>query len=107
MLIGLASVALRCFTMGMAIEPHSSHETTERDAPSDSGEPAKAMSLRMSAEQARELELVAQIDGIAMAEAVRRAIDAYVAERAADRDFQERSKRALAQHIEILKKFAG
>lgn len=84
--------------MLMPIEPRSSDETSE---------PAKAMSLRLSAEQARELELVAQIDGIAMAEVVRRAIQTYVAARATDRDFQERSKTALAQHIEILKRFAG
>jgi len=66
----------------------------------------KAMTLRLPAEQAEALEKVAEIDGISLTEAIRDAIDAHIAERAADETFQERLKDSMDRHQRILDRLA-
>jgi predicted DNA-binding protein len=66
----------------------------------------KAMSLRLQAEQAAELEAVARADEMPVSEAVREAIDAHIASRRADKDFQKRLKRRLEEDREVLERLA-
>lgn len=66
----------------------------------------KAMTLRLPLEQAEALEKVAEIDGVSVTEAIREAIDAHIAERAADVAFQERLKHSMERHQRILDRLA-
>ena len=65
---------------------------------------AKAMSLRLSAEMATELEAVARADDMPVSEAVREAIDKHIATRRADKDFQKRLKRRMEEDREVLER---
>jgi predicted transcriptional regulator len=65
--------------------------------------PAKAMTIRLSAEQAEELETVATVDNQPISEVIRAAIAEHITERKADVAFQdslreriERAQRMLA-----------
>lgn len=51
--------------------------------------PAKAMTIRLSAEQAEELETVASVDEQPVSEVIRAAISAHIAHRRQDQDFQQ------------------
>jgi predicted DNA-binding protein len=66
----------------------------------------KTMSLRLSSEQAEELEAVAQVDGVPIAESVRTAIAEHIAQRRADRAFQNRLQVSMERHRKILEKLA-
>lgn len=68
--------------------------------------PTKAMSLRLPEDLAADLAAVAATDEMPIAEAVREAIDKHIAERRADKGFQERLKTHLAQNREILERLA-
>jgi hypothetical protein len=59
---------------------------------------AKTMTVRLNDEQAQQLETVARVDGVPVAEAVRTAIEERIKERRADKDFQERRQRILEEH---------
>ena len=67
---------------------------------------ARTMTLRLSDEQARDLEAVARIDEIPVSEAVRQAIDERVAARRADADFQNRLRRMLEENKQALERLA-
>ncbi len=58
----------------------------------------KAMSLRLPEELAADLAAVAEADEMPVSEAVREAIDKHIAERRADKGFQERLKRRLEKN---------
>lgn len=66
----------------------------------------KAMTLRLPIEQAEALEKTAEIDGMSVTEAVREAIDAYIAGRTADETFQMRLKDSMLRHQRILDRLA-
>lgn len=66
----------------------------------------KAMSLRLSDDQAAELAAVARADDMPVSEAVRAAIDHHIAARRADKDFQKRLKRRLEEDREVLERLA-
>jgi predicted DNA-binding protein len=66
----------------------------------------KAMSLRLPEELAAELAAIAETDEMPISEAVREAIDKHIAERRADKGFQERLKKRLEQNREILERLA-
>ncbi len=66
----------------------------------------KAMTLRLPAQQAEELEAVAQIDDVPIAEAVRAAITAHIQARRGDEEFRARLKRALEEQRDILERLA-
>jgi predicted transcriptional regulator len=51
--------------------------------------PAKAMTIRLSADQADELETVASVDDQPVSEVIRAAISAHIAQRKQDEDFQQ------------------
>jgi predicted transcriptional regulator len=66
----------------------------------------RAISLRLPGEMAAALGLLARAEEIAPSEAVRQAIDHYLASRRSDHDFQERLKRRLAEDQEALERLA-
>ena len=66
----------------------------------------KAMTLRLSHEQAEALEAVAQTDGVPVAEAVRVAIKDHIERRWKDKAFQERLRTSLERNQAILEKLA-
>lgn len=57
--------------------------------------PPKAMTIRLSADQAEALETVASVDDVAVVEVIRAAIDEHVRARAADEEFQRNLKERL------------
>ena len=69
-------------------------------------EDIKTMSLRMQADQAGELETVARIDGVSVADAVRTAIESHIEARRADAEFQARLQRTLKEQRDILERLA-
>jgi hypothetical protein len=66
----------------------------------------KAMTLRLPAKQAKELETVAQIDQVPVSEAVRTAIETHIEARRQDKDFRERLRRMLEEQQDILERLA-
>jgi predicted transcriptional regulator len=68
---------------------------------------AKTMTLRLSDEQAANLEAMARVDEMPVSEAVRLAIDERIKARRADKEFQARIKRMLEEEREVLKRLAG
>ncbi len=62
----------------------------------------KAMTLRLTAEQADALEMVAEVDGVSMSEAVRDAIERHIDSRRADDGFQQRLAESMERHRRIL-----
>ena len=67
----------------------------------------KAMTLRLSDEQAAELEAVARIENVPVAEEVRRALAVYIAARRKDKAFQARLKASIERNEEILRRLAS
>lgn len=67
---------------------------------------SKAMTLRLPQEQAQELEAVAQVDGVPVAEAVRTAITEHIEARRRDKAFQQRLRASLDRNQHILEKLA-
>jgi hypothetical protein len=65
------------------------------------------MSLRLSEEQAVQLEAIARTDDMKISEAVRVAIDKHIEARRADKAFQARLKERLEKDREILERLAN
>jgi predicted transcriptional regulator len=65
--------------------------------------PAKAMTIRLSAEQAEELETVAAVDNQPISEVIRAAIAEHVAGRKSDSHFQD----GLRERIERAQRMLG
>ena len=61
----------------------------------------KAMTLRLEADRAAELEAVARADGISVSDAVREAITEHIERRRKDKAFQNRLRRMLEEDREI------
>ena len=66
----------------------------------------KAMTLRLPADQAAELEAVARGDGKAVSESVREAIGALIAERRKDKEFRARLRKMIEEDRAILDRLA-
>ncbi|MFY9488641.1 MAG: ribbon-helix-helix protein, CopG family [Solirubrobacterales bacterium] len=66
----------------------------------------KTMSLRLPAEQAKELEAVAAVDNIPVSEVVRDAIDALIESRRKDKAFKARLRRSIKENNDILERLA-
>jgi predicted transcriptional regulator len=65
--------------------------------------PVKAMTIRLSPEQAEELETIATVDELPVSEVVRAAIASHIAERRGDDDF----RRGLRERIERAQRLLG
>ncbi|MFY9265708.1 MAG: ribbon-helix-helix protein, CopG family [Solirubrobacterales bacterium] len=66
----------------------------------------KTMSLRLPAEQAKELEAVAAVDNMPVSEVVRDAIDALIETRRKDKAFKARLRRSIKENNDILERLA-
>jgi hypothetical protein len=66
----------------------------------------KAMTLRLSADQAREAEVVARADGVSVNQLVRTALAEKIAARRKNKDFQKRVRQILDEDREILERLA-
>ena len=64
--------------------------------------PAKAMTIRLSAEQAEQLEMVAAVDDQPVAEVIRAAIAEHVAVRRKNPDFQMSLRERIARAQSML-----
>jgi len=65
------------------------------------------MTVRLTADQAAELELVAATDGVSMAEAVRQAISGHIERRRKDKAFQSRLRASIDRNRRILEKLSS
>jgi predicted DNA-binding protein len=72
-----------------------------------SADKRKAMTLRLPEDQANALEAVAQVNGVTVAEEVRKAIQARIDALRADPDFQARLRDHLERNREVLKGLAS
>ena len=66
--------------------------------------PAKAMTIRLSAEQADELETVATVDNQPVSEVVRAAIAEHIEKRKRDEQFQDSLKDRISRAQQMLGK---
>jgi Ribbon-helix-helix protein, copG family len=66
----------------------------------------KTMTLRLSDEQAADLEAMARVDDVTVSEAVRVAIDERIASRRADKAFQARLRRMIEDNRRALERLA-
>jgi Arc/MetJ-type ribon-helix-helix transcriptional regulator len=66
----------------------------------------KAMTLRLPADQAAELEAVARADDKSVSETVREAIDALIDERRRDKEFRARIRAIIEEDRELLERLA-
>ncbi len=66
--------------------------------------PIKAMTIRLSADQADELEMVATIDNSPVSEVIRAAIAAHIQSRKKDRSFQDSLKNRIDRAQRLLRK---
>jgi hypothetical protein len=66
----------------------------------------RAYTVRLHEDQAEDLEAVAQVDGLSVAEEIRQAITERVAQRRADKAFQSRLREAIEQNRRALERLA-
>ena len=67
---------------------------------------AKGFTVRLEDEQAEELEAVAKVDGVSVAEEIRQAISARIDERRNDAEFRKRLKQSIEDNKRILERLA-
>jgi predicted transcriptional regulator len=67
----------------------------------------KAMTLRLPADKAAELEAIARADDKPVSETVREAIDKLIAERRSDKEFRARIRKMIEEDRELLERLAG
>jgi hypothetical protein len=65
------------------------------------------MTLRLNDEQAAELEAIARVENVPIAEEVRKALAEHIARRRRDRAFQARLKASMKRNQEILDRLAA
>ncbi|MFL5818595.1 MAG: ribbon-helix-helix protein, CopG family [Conexibacter sp.] len=66
----------------------------------------KTMTLRLSDELAADLEAMARVDDVPVSEAIRVAIDERIKGRRADKQFQARLRRLIAENQRALERLA-
>jgi hypothetical protein len=66
----------------------------------------KTMTLRLTDQQAADLEAMARVDGVSVSEAVRAAIDERIRARREDREFQARLRRLMIQNQRALERLS-
>ena len=67
----------------------------------------KNMTLRLSTEQADELEAVARAEGISVSDAVREAISEHIERKRKDNAFRDRLRTVMKRDREILERLGG
>jgi hypothetical protein len=68
--------------------------------------PTRARTLRLSADQADALDMIAVVDDLSINEEIRQAIDAHIEERRRDPAFQQRLTASIERNKEILERLA-
>lgn len=66
----------------------------------------KATTVRLTKQQAEDLEAVAQVDGISIAEEVREAIEEHISRKRKDEAFQQRLRASIERNSYILNRLA-
>lgn len=66
----------------------------------------KGFTVRLDDDQAEELEAVAKVDGVSVAEEIRQAITVRLAERREDAEFRARLRQTLEDNQRILERLA-
>lgn len=66
----------------------------------------KTTTVRLAADQANELAAVASVDGTSVSGAIRGAIEAHIAARRADPEFQAHLRKMLDERSDILDRLA-
>jgi metal-responsive CopG/Arc/MetJ family transcriptional regulator len=66
--------------------------------------PSKVISLRLPEKLAAELAVVARADDMPVSEAIRKAIEEYIAARGTDQAFKKRLKQRLEEDREVLRR---
>lgn len=88
--------------------PKDESETpTAPNATKSAADANRAMNLRLTQEDAKELELVAEVEGRSVAAIIRSAIRTHLDSLAEDDDFRRRSRAVLEQHTNILGRYTG
>jgi hypothetical protein len=67
----------------------------------------KTYPLRLSQEEAAELQRAARVDGLTMADELRLAVRARLQQLRADPDFQERLRESMQQDREVYQRLGG
>jgi hypothetical protein len=67
----------------------------------------RALTVRLSAEQAEDIETIAQVDGTSIAEEIRAALANHIAARRADADFAERLRQTVERNQRALERLSG
>ncbi len=67
----------------------------------------KSMTLRLPAEQAEELEVVARAEGISVSDAVREAIAEHIERKRKDKAFRNRLRTVMERDREILERLGS
>lgn len=66
----------------------------------------KGFTVRLDDEQAQDIEAIAEVEGVSVAEEIRRAIGERIAERRKDTAFQQRLRQSLEDNQRILERLA-
>ena len=67
----------------------------------------KSMTLRLTDQQAADLEAIARVENVPVAEEVRRALAEHIAARRSDSAFQGRLRKSIERNQEILRRLAS
>lgn len=75
---------------------------------SDAGEVImpKGFTVRLDDDQAAELEAIAKVDGVSVAEEIRQAITVQIAERRKDDEFRARLRQSIQDNQKVLERLA-
>lgn len=66
----------------------------------------KAMTVRVDTETAEQLEAVAQVEGVPVAEVIREALSRHIEERRNDAEFQERLRASIERNKTTLERLS-
>ena len=66
----------------------------------------KGFTVRLDDDQAAELEAIAKVDGVSVAEEIRQAITIQIAERRKDDEFRTRLRQSIQDNQKVLERLA-
>ena len=66
----------------------------------------KGFTVRLDDDQAAELEAIAKVDGVSVAEEIRQAITVQIAERRNDEEFRARLRKSIKDNQKVLERLA-
>ena len=67
---------------------------------------SKGFTVRLDDDQAAELEAIAKVDGVSVAEEIRQAITVQIAERRKDEEFRARLRQSIKDNQKVLERLA-